>query len=128
MNLLIYNHSNLHFFCVFLNKVFFYHQQVFYFPYCKMDSIHWIVNNLHSMYTSDDLGQDSPLVKETIKKFIDITAQAENKYKKPSLVNIWRNYASTYLALDSNLKPVTDLAPYFQQDHDFKTLEANIYK
>lgn len=100
----------------------------FYFPYCKMDSIHWIVNNLHSMYTSDDLGQDSPLVKETIKKFIDVTAQAENKYKKPSLVNIWRNYASTYLALDSNLKPVTDLAPYFQQDHDFKTLEANIYK
>lgn len=90
--------------------------------YAQPDVVQYVWNDMYNM-TYGATGEDKSYIKTVIGKLINVTWQMDVKYKKLSLGQLWRMRYQGHLAIDSNLKPVTDLAPYYNIDHDFKTLK-----
>jgi len=92
--------------------------------YTQPDVVQYVWKDMYNM-TYGSIGEDQSYIRTVIGKLINVTWQMDVKYKKQSMGQLWHMRYQGHLAIDSNLKPVTDLAPYYNIDHDFKTLKLS---
>jgi len=90
--------------------------------YVQPDVVQYVWKDMYNM-TSGETGKS--FIKTVISKLINVTWQMDVKQPKLSMIQLWRIRYQGHLAIDSNLKPVTDLTPYYNTDHDFKTLKLS---